>query len=81
MVGDADQVLVISGRIKTERLMELAGETFGDMVKAVVDVRRRLLALGASFTPMRKRPCCSKAPRKRTCGEITFILIGRGLNG
>ena len=49
MVPDADQVLIVSEPIKTERLMELAAEIFGDMVKAVVDVSRRLLALGGEL--------------------------------
>jgi hypothetical protein len=48
-VPDADQVLIVSEPIKTELLMELAAETFGDMVKAVVDVSRRLLALGGEL--------------------------------
>jgi hypothetical protein len=48
-VADEDQVLIVSERIKTERLTELAADTFGDMVKAVVDVSRRLLALGGEL--------------------------------
>ena len=42
-------ILVISTPIGVERLRELAARTFGDMVKAVVDTRLNLLALGGEL--------------------------------
>ena len=48
-VADPEKLLIISTPIKAERLAELAVETFGDMVKAVVDVSRRVLALGGEL--------------------------------
>jgi hypothetical protein len=48
-VADSDQILIVSEPIETEKLIELATGTFGDMVKGVVDVSRRLLALGGEL--------------------------------
>ena len=42
-------IAVISEPISTQRLADLAAERFGDMVKAVVDINRRLLALGGEL--------------------------------
>lgn len=42
-------VLIIGEPISLDRVMELAAEGFGDMVKAVVDVDARLLALGGGL--------------------------------
>jgi len=47
-VSESD-IHVISTPITTERLRELAQEYFGDMIKAVVDVRLNLLALGGEL--------------------------------
>jgi hypothetical protein len=42
-------IVIIGERISTQRLVELAADRFGDMVKAVVDTNRRLLALGGEL--------------------------------
>jgi hypothetical protein len=42
-------IVVIGEPISTQRLAEMAAERFGDMVKAVVDTNRRLLALGGEL--------------------------------
>lgn len=40
---------ILEDRITIDRLSEMARERFGDMVKAVVDVRKRLIALDAEL--------------------------------
>ena len=42
-------IVIISEPISALRLADLAAERFGDMVKAVVDINRRLLALGGEL--------------------------------
>jgi len=42
-------IVIIGEPITTQRLAEMAAEHFGDMVKAVVDTSRRLLALGGGL--------------------------------
>ena len=42
-------ILVIKESTDAARLKELAAETFGDMVKAVVDIRRHMIALGGEL--------------------------------
>jgi hypothetical protein len=42
-------IVIISEPISTQRVAALAAERFGDMVKAVVDTNRRLLALGGEL--------------------------------
>ena len=42
-------IIIISDPISPARLMEMAAATFGDMVKAVVDINQRLVALGGGL--------------------------------
>jgi hypothetical protein len=42
-------IVIISESITTQRAAEMAAGRFGDMVKAVVDTNRRLLALGGEL--------------------------------
>jgi hypothetical protein len=44
-----EEITIIDTPISTQRLAEMAEESFGDMVKAVVDIRRRQLALGGEL--------------------------------
>ncbi|HEY3137515.1 MAG TPA: DUF5674 family protein [Blastocatellia bacterium] len=43
------EIVVISEPINAEQLTEIAAERFGDMVKAVVDINRRMLAIGGGM--------------------------------
>jgi len=45
----AEEVTIIDSPINTPRLAEMAEESFGDMVKGVVDIKRRQLALGGGL--------------------------------
>ena len=50
VTGELDSgLLIISEPISAQRVAEMAAERFGDMVKAVVDTKRRLLALGGGL--------------------------------
>jgi Protein of unknown function (DUF5674) len=40
---------IIDAKITVEELKKIAAETFGDMVKAVVDVKRELVAIDAEL--------------------------------
>jgi len=42
-------IVIVTEPIDAHRLTEMAAERFGDMVKAVVDANRRLLALGGDL--------------------------------
>jgi hypothetical protein len=42
-------IVIISEPISTQRLTEMAAEPFGDMVKAVVDINLRRIALGGGL--------------------------------
>ena len=50
---------IVSERISRAELTVLAEERFGDMVKAVVDVGRRIMAVGASRDSSRIHLCAS----------------------
>jgi hypothetical protein len=43
------QIEIVRRGVSRSRLAELAGELFGDMVKAVVDVNRRVMAIGGEL--------------------------------
>jgi hypothetical protein len=47
--GATDGILVLEGRIATAELARLVERYFGDMVKYVVDVRQRILAIGGEL--------------------------------
>jgi hypothetical protein len=49
MPDQAPDILVLRSRIETEELARLAGLFFQDMVKYVVDVRRRVIAVGGEL--------------------------------
>ena len=42
-------MIILETQMPVARLQEVAGNTFGDMVKAVVDVGRRLVAIDAEL--------------------------------
>ena len=42
-------VIVLKGTISKEDLVQMAKEPFGDMVKAVVDVRQEIMAIGGEL--------------------------------
>lgn len=48
-VNDADQILVLSEPISPPALHRLVEAGFGDMVKYVVDVERRVIAIGGEL--------------------------------
>jgi hypothetical protein len=43
------EIIIISEPVSMERVAEIAADSFGDMVKAVVDVNLRLLAFGGGL--------------------------------
>ena len=46
---DDGEIVIISAPISAQRLSEIAERRFGDMVKAVVDTERRVVALGGEL--------------------------------
>jgi len=46
---DDGEIVIISAPISAQRLSEIADRRFGDMVKAVVDTERRVVALGGEL--------------------------------
>jgi hypothetical protein len=46
---DCSEILIVSEPISAQRLAEIAAIRFGDMVKAVVDIDRRFIALGGDL--------------------------------
>jgi hypothetical protein len=49
MPSDADEILILEAPIAAEKLRDLVQAGFGDMVKYVVDVRRRVVAIGGGL--------------------------------
>ncbi len=43
------EIRVIRDAISRDELLEIAKQQFGDMVKAVVDVERNIMAISGSF--------------------------------
>jgi len=46
---ESSEIIIISEPIGLERIVAMAEDSFGDMVKGVVDIKLRLLALGGGL--------------------------------
>ena len=44
-----DEVMLINSKIKLARLQEIASARFGNLVKAVVDIRQKIMAIGGEM--------------------------------
>ncbi len=44
-----DNIRIVDGRITISELKKIAEEKFGDMVKAVVDLEKRIMAIGGEM--------------------------------
>lgn len=66
---------LLKSAMTRSELQEAAEKTFGDLVKAVVDVRRGIMAIGvASSMPTKKLFCWRMAATNMTCGVSTCTL-------
>jgi hypothetical protein len=46
---------IVTASVTLDELRRMAAEQFGDLIKAVVDIQRQVMAIGGgSFTPTRK---------------------------
>jgi len=61
-------IRIVSEPIPVAELRQIASEQFGDFVKAVVDVRRGVVAIGGSCMATKKRCSWTTAADRRTCG-------------
>ncbi|MEK7161335.1 MAG: DUF5674 family protein [Patescibacteria group bacterium] len=44
-----NEIILITGPITLNKLKEIAGQRFGDMVKGVVDIEKNIIALGGDL--------------------------------
>ncbi len=66
-------IILMSVPISIRQLREAGEELFGDMVKAVVDVEKEIMVVGAE---LHADPCFSKMVRnRRISGASTYIQI------
>jgi len=63
------EIRVIRDAISRDELLEIAKQQFGDMVKAVVDVERSIMAISGELHRMRKRFFWTKGLSNGTYGE------------
>ena len=64
--------------ISIQALRDAGEELFGDMVKAVVDVEKKVMAIGGSFMLTKKPFCSNEINGKRTCGGLICIRTAGG---
>jgi len=68
---------VVTEALAMAALEQMAASGFGDMVKAVVDIERRIMALGGDLHAETGRPSCSiKAAIRNTSGASTCTPRG-----
>jgi hypothetical protein len=70
-------IVIVDRRIEPAELRRLVVLYFGDMVKFVVDVRRRVAAVGGELHADAEQALLD-AETRRAIREITHSLIGRG---
>lgn len=71
-------VQIIRKKISFQELKEIAALNYGHMIKGVVDLRQKIIALGVNSTPMVNLCCLRRALHKWTSGVLIFILINCG---
>ena len=69
--------ILISEPISPKQLREAGEELYGDMVKAVVDVEKEVMAAGAELHADEEAFLLERNSRKRTCGGSICIPKGR----
>ena len=80
------KVIEIEHKITRDELKEMAARMFGDLVKAVVDVRKRIMAVDPELRSIRsctltRKVTCFKADQNRnTCGVSISILKPNGMS-
>ena len=65
----APDIVIVDRRIDRSELARLVHLFFGDMVKYVVDLERRIAAVVVSFTQMPSNSCWNPAAGRLTCGR------------
>ncbi|MBI1951239.1 MAG: hypothetical protein HYS34_07750 [Acidobacteria bacterium] len=83
MSQEAPGIVVVDRRIDPVELGRLVALYFGDMVKIVIDVRRRVAAVGGELHAIRpslgnRSMEIQDADTRGAVREITLALIGRG---
>lgn len=48
-MNSANQIRIISSKISRQELQQMAAERFGDLVKGVVDINTKIMALGGEL--------------------------------
>ena len=69
---------IVSDRIDRAELTVLAEERFGDMVKAVVDVGRRIMAVGGELNSDQEAQLLDDGSRQRDLWGINLYPAERG---
>lgn len=66
---------IIDDKISVTDIKRTSEEMFGNLVKAVVDVEKKIMAIGAvNFTRTKKRCCLKTVPGSKTSGGLIYIL-------
>ena len=60
---------IVNDKISIEELKKLANETFGDLVKAVVDVEKEVMAVGSELHADEEMVLLSSGSKQKICGE------------
>lgn len=58
----------MTAAIPLSELAEMAADRFGDLVKAVVDIERGVMALDAEMHADEGSRCSTAGPGRKTCG-------------
>jgi Protein of unknown function (DUF5674) len=74
-------IVIISEPISTQRVLEMAVDRFGDMVKAVVDTNQRRLALGGELQSDEEAAPLALGSTQTDLWGLTSIRRRRGQNG
>jgi hypothetical protein len=77
-IWDNYHMEIIREKITLARLQELARESFGDMVKAVVDVERNLMAVGGELHSDEEALLLEDGSRQRDLWGINFYPEVKG---
>ncbi len=72
---------IVRGQIGLHRVKESAEQTFGDLVKAVVDVERRIMAIGAELHSDEEAALLDLGSRQQDLWGINLYPADHGTEG
>lgn len=72
--GLSDGIIVVSAPIALKQLQEIAGKRYGDLAKTVVDIRKRIMAVGGELHADEEALLLSRGSKQQDLWGINILV-------